>query len=358
MPVFMVRKLLMVLVLAVPLLASAKGAGEAAMGRFVLSCDRAGSTDAVYACALSKAVDAGVVQAQVAQACRDDQGAMPSSKPNQEVWFCAGLRQFGPGMSGKEWQSATARDCEARSRRAGHRYAGQRDQCIVDAIVEQRRVPDAVVNACRSQPGIGQNHRLLNCLGKALGQQGSVVSPPAAHIGTADGALMQVSDQGSPRPSWKERVQAAQEARTSGQRDTNVHRDDAEYSTERVRSGNRTYCESSNRSGALVHDCACVLREVDRHLAQGRLPRKTIAHHGFDWSPCIDRGRSADKFVASNFTPGLEQMMRRGGVDVDAYKACQHRAIAHDIPREALANSGAVRSEVKRLCGQGQPRRH
>ena len=119
MPVFMVRKLLMVLVLAVPLLASAKGAGEAAMGRFVLSCDRAGSTDAVYACALSKAVDAGVVQAQVAQACRDDQGAMPSSKPNQEVWFCAGLRQFGPGMSGKEWQSATARDCEARSRRAG-----------------------------------------------------------------------------------------------------------------------------------------------------------------------------------------------------------------------------------------------
>ena len=181
------------------------------------------------------------------------------------------------------------------------------------------------------------------------------VTEETTRRGTADIVLAQASGQGSNLPSsWKERVKAGEAARASGQRDAQAHRDDAEYPPERVRTGNRNYCESTNRSGALVHDCACVLREVDRHLAQGRLPRRTIAHHELDWSPCIDRARSADQFVARNFTPGLEQMMRRGGVDVEAYKACQHRAIARDIPRESLASSEQVRSEVKRLCGQGR----
>ena len=162
------------------------------------------------------------------------------------------------------------------------------------------------------------------------------------------------ADAAGDRPSWKERIQAREAAREPGKLDAQAYRDDAQYPPERVRSDNRNYCESSNRSGRMVHDCACVLREVDRHLAQGRLPRKTIAHHEFDWTPCMDRSRSADKWIASNFTPGLEQMMRRGGVDVEAYKACQHRAIAQDIPRESFKSSDYVRSEIKRLCPQRQ----
>lgn len=358
MSMILVRGMFAAVVLAAPLLAGAKGGADAAMGRFVLPCDRAGSTDAVYACALTKAVEAGVVRAQVVQACRDDQGTVPLDKPNQEAWHCAGLRQFGPEMPDKEWRSATARDCQARSRRPGHRYAGQENQCIADAIIEQRRVPDAAVSACRSQPGIEKSHRLLNCLGKAMGQQSSM-APPTTHIANAaDIVLVQSSGQGGARPSWKERIQAIQaEDASSGRLSQEAYRDDAQYPPQRVRDDNRNYCESNNRSGALAHDCACVLREVDRHLAQGRLPRKTIAHHQFDWSPCIDRARSADKYVAKNFTPGLEQMMRRGGVDVEAYKACQHRAIAQDIPLASLTSWDYVRSEIKRLCSQGKSAR-
>jgi len=347
----MIRGVLVAVILAVPLLAGAKGVAQTAMGRFILPCDRAGAMEAVYACALSKAVEAGVVSSSVVQACQDDLGSAPLGKPNQELWVCAGLRQFGQQMPDDEWRSETERDCEARSRRATHRYTGQRNQCIVDAIIEQRRVPDAVVNTCRSQPGIQKNHRLqshrlLNCLYSSFREKADAI---ATH--SAGGSPASVKDRkqapgknpGLPA-SWAERVQVGQPSTSSRQQD------EAEYPLERIHAGNKNYCESTNRGGTWVYDCACVLGEVDRHLAEGQLSRKTIAHHEFNWTPCIDRALSADKFVASIFTPTSEQMMRGLGIDVGAAKACQHRAIAHDIPLESLTSWDYVKSEIKRLC--------
>lgn len=347
----MIRKVFAAAILAAPLLAGAKGVAQTAMGRFILPCDRAGATEAVYACALSNAVEAGVVISSVVQTCRDDLGSAPLGKPNQELWVCAGLLQFGQHMPDDEWRSETERDCEARSRRPTHRYTGQKNQCIVDAIIEQRRVPDALVNTCRSQPGIQknyhlQNHRLLNCLYSSFREKADTMTAHSAD-GSSAGVKnqKQVSGKNSGLPaSWWELSQTDQPRTSSHQQD------DTKYPPERVRQSNRNYCESTNHSGVLVHDCACVLREVDRHLTQGRLPHKTIAHHEFDWSPCIDRARSADKFVGNNFTPALEQAMRRVGVDTEAHKACQHRAIAHDIPRESLTSFDYVKSEIKRLC--------
>ena len=345
----MVRELLVAVVLAAPLLAGAKGVALTAMGKFIMPCDRAGATDAVYACALSKAVEAGTVRATVVQACRDDLGQAPVAKPNQEIWHCTGLRQFGPQMSDDEWYRETSRDCEARSRRPGHRYAGQHNPCIVDAIIEQRRVPDAVVRECRSQPGIEKSHRLLNCLYADLKRKKDA---PASHAagGAPAGAKNRENTAGGNAglpSSWTERVKGPKKPDPAAQQV-----DAAQYPQERVRENLHKRCE--NTSGPLVYECACLVREGDRHLAQGRLQRQAIANGEFDWTPCIDRARSADKFVASNFTPSAEQAMRNAGVDVEAYKACQHRAIARDLPRESLTSWDYVRSGIKQLCLQNR----
>lgn len=146
----------------------AKSDADQVMRRFMFSCDSAGQSEAIHACALSKLVQAGDVPARVVQDCRDDLGPAPVAKPNQQVWLCAKVRQFGPKMDTTEWQFETYQDCINRSNREGHRYHRRVNDCVADAIVEQRRVSDAAVQACRSQPGIEKNHRLLNCLAAAM----------------------------------------------------------------------------------------------------------------------------------------------------------------------------------------------
>jgi hypothetical protein len=71
-------------------------------------------------------------------------------------------------MDAKEWESVTAADCHNRAQRVGHRYERRRNDCIADAIVEQRRASDADIQRCRSTPGIEKSHRLLNCLNQAM----------------------------------------------------------------------------------------------------------------------------------------------------------------------------------------------
>lgn len=146
----------------------AKSDANQVMGRFMLACESAAQSEAIHACALSKLVQAGDVPAQVVQACRDDLGPAPVAKPNQQVWLCAKVRQFGPKMDATEWQFEIYEDCINRSKREGHRYHRHVNDCMADAIVEQRRVSDTAVQACRSQPGIEKSHRLLNCLSAAM----------------------------------------------------------------------------------------------------------------------------------------------------------------------------------------------
>lgn len=127
-------------------------------------------------------------------------------------------------------------------------------------------------------------------------------------------------------------------------------RDDASNTPDQVRSKNHNHCQSQNQSGMLVFDCACVVREADRQMSVATLSRKTIAHGEFDWSPCIDRERSADRIVGANFDPGSVRMYTNAGIDVEALKTCQHRAVAQDMPRESLLDAGTLRAELKRRC--------
>lgn len=146
------------------------GVADQAMSRFVMPCDRAGKADAVYGCALDQALAEGVVSTSVASACRDDLGAARGADANRQLWFCARLRQFGPKMPAQEWHDAATRDCDHRARRAGHRYERRRNECIADAIIEQQRVPELVVQDCRGRAGSDRNsgHRLLNCLVESM----------------------------------------------------------------------------------------------------------------------------------------------------------------------------------------------
>lgn len=126
--------------------------------------------------------------------------------------------------------------------------------------------------------------------------------------------------------------------------------DDAQYPTARVQAEVRTGCDSQNRSSALVLECGCMAREAERHLAEGKLARRTIARQQFDIAPCIDRPRTADKVVALEFTAGTTSMMQNAGVDVERLKACTHRAVAQDMPRASLTDCGNIRTELKLRC--------
>lgn len=126
--------------------------------------------------------------------------------------------------------------------------------------------------------------------------------------------------------------------------------DDAQYSTARVQAEVRSGCDSQNRSSALVLECGCMAREAGRHLAEGKLARRTIAQQQFDVVPCIDRPRTADKVVALQFSADTTSMMQNAGVDVERMKACTHRAVAQDMPRESLTDFGNLRTELKLRC--------
>ena len=330
MQIHSIVKILATALLAVallPAMAMAKGVADEAMSRFVMPCDRAGKTDAVYQCALGKAADAGVVSASVVRGCRDEVDTV-AADAGQQMWHCARLRQFGAKMPDKEWYDATARHCDFRARSPGHRYAGERNDCIADAIVENRRVPDAVVAECRARPGIEKNHRLLNCLVDSLrgNKSGASGTPGSAALALAPAA--NVEPEAAERRAQDNTVSARQQA-----------------------PGNvRGLCENYNRSGVLRLDCACMAGEADRHLAEGKLTARSVAAMEFDPTPCVDRPRTADQWVAQMFTPGTTSMMRNAGVDVDSLKACHHRAIAETMPRASLGDFETIRTETKQLC--------
>jgi hypothetical protein len=136
----------------------------------MLSCERAEKPDAITECALAKSVQAGDVPAAVVQACRDDLGPAPGADPHQQVWLCAKHRHFGPRMTAQEWSQTATNDCHNRSLRSGHRYEGRRNECFIDAVVEQQRASDADIARCRSARGGDRPSVLTNCLGRALRQ--------------------------------------------------------------------------------------------------------------------------------------------------------------------------------------------
>jgi hypothetical protein len=126
--------------------------------------------------------------------------------------------------------------------------------------------------------------------------------------------------------------------------------DDAQYPAARVKGEVRAGCTAYNRSGVLMLDFACMMREADRQLAEGRMKRRAIAQQQFDAAPCIERVPTADKWVAREFQPAMVNMMRSGGVDVDRQKACTHQAIAEGVPRESLTRMELIRAELKHRC--------
>lgn len=371
-----IMKVLVVALLALAAVsAAAKGVADDAMSRFVMPCDRAGTTDAVYQCALGKAAEAGVVSASVVQGCRNEVGSA-ATDAGQQMWHCARLRQFGAKMPDKEWYDATARHCEFRARSPGHRYAGKRNDCIADALVESRRLPDAVVAECRARSGIEKNHRLMNCLvGGLRGNKSSVAVPPGlvAPERTAAAGVERhgrdacrayaaqsrmdddqrrrfVPDCGNTRVSTP--MSEIEKQLTVGSPEAQARRaqDNAPAVQQQATANVRGLCESHNRSGALLYDCACIAGEADRHLAEGKLTARSIASMEFDSTPCVDRPRSADHWVAREFTTGTVNMMRNAGVDVEVLKACHRRAIAETMPRAALSNFETIRTEMKQLC--------
>lgn len=145
--------------------------------------------------------------------------------------------------------------------------------------------------------------------------------------------------------------QIEQRARDASARTAAVRsQDDAQYPRLRVQSDVRSGCTAYNQSGVLVLDCACMVREADRHLAEGRLSRRAIAQKEFDSAPCIERRATADKWIERQFQPGAVSMLRSAGVNVDAQKACTHQAIAEGMPRESLTSFEHIRAELKHRC--------
>jgi hypothetical protein len=375
-----VNVLAAVLLASAGLSAAAKGVADEAMSRFVLPCDRAGKTDAVYQCALGKAADAGVVSANTVRGCRDEVGA--AADAGQQMWHCARLRQFGAKMPNNEWYDATARHCDFRARSPGNRYSGKRNDCIADAIVESRRIPDAVVAQCRARPGIEKNHRLLNCLSDSLRGNKSPTSmaPADLTIGVTPVADTErhgrdacrayaaqsrmdenqrkrfVSYCGNTRTSTP--MSELEKRFTDGTPEAAARRaQDNAPATQQQAPGNvRSQCENYNRSGALWLDCACMGREAERHLAEGKLTARSVSRMEFDPTPCVDRPRSADQWVAREFTPGTTSMLRNAGVDVEGLKACHRRAIAQTMPRASLGSFDNIRVEMKQLCSSSKKR--
>lgn len=152
---------------------AAQPAAEKALGRHVLSCDRQGKPEAVYACALERATQAGGGLApEVVAACRQE---IPANvrNPNAQIWNCAKRRQFASQRSPSDWWYQTGNECDARSRSAGHRYEGRVHDCVIDAAIAEQKVTTAQVQACRSSPEGKTAHRMRNCLQKAAGGRSS-----------------------------------------------------------------------------------------------------------------------------------------------------------------------------------------
>lgn len=96
----------------------------------------------------------------------------------------------------------------------------------------------------------------------------------------------------------------------------------------------RQWCEGmrerSGRAEILSYDCACFVRETDKHVSEGRLVWARVKREGiFDFDlveVCADRAATADAWVAHQRT----QLPATGRID--AYLACARTAIGQDLP--------------------------
>lgn len=361
--------------------ALAASVADVATSRYIVQCGSSATPGAVYECALAAAVQARAIAGDVAQGCEADVAAtVASTQASRQKWQCARLRQFGSQMPYDEWHKETMGDCYARSARAGHRYQGQPQQCVVDSMVEQKRATASQVETCHQTARAALIQVVHNCLHQALKQPAGEAVPArspspverseANRLAASQGpspnshAQCQAYLQQNPMPSPMREifmgncpgsksppaVMAATAGKTHAAAAAGVQQDNADLSPEKVRASIRTWCESYNVTGAIRYDCACLVREADGHLKQDRLPFKSIAEQQFDTSPCVDRVRSAERIVAANFTEGSRRAMEGAGVDVDAMKACLRRAIETQIDANDLLNFGSLGAQLRHLC--------
>lgn len=109
--------------------------------------------EAVYECATSVTVAAGVIAPAIVDACRAEFKALLQGRAYR-IWRCALLDQFGPRMDVRDWRMAVEDVCNARVSIAGHRYERQKSQCLIDVLLDQRNVPATRQQACR-KPSTG-----------------------------------------------------------------------------------------------------------------------------------------------------------------------------------------------------------
>lgn len=153
--------------------ASATGVADLATSRFLSICQgEVTNPEPRFECALSATVDAGIIATTSVADCRKDLGTGQSTAPNQTLWHCARLRQFGSQARAKELDQLVKRVCEERSRRAGHPYRNRRAECEIDTILEYRgrSLSNAAVQACRDKARPGYLFDVSNCLISELGR--------------------------------------------------------------------------------------------------------------------------------------------------------------------------------------------
>jgi hypothetical protein len=239
-------------------------------------------------------------------------GPTPPPKAQLQTFVCAKLRHFGPRMANDEWLSLASRDCQHRANRRDHPYARRNHECLIDAIVEQRRVSPAVEQACRSQPRRTSAHHVMNCLVEAL--------------------------RGDPRP-----VSVST---------TMVHR-----AADRAQPAPAGGCIV----GSLVMDCGCWEREKKLERAEQaereRAARaaggaaapvgRSFAQRQADTAACIDRQANADRYRA-RMEPTARAMP--AAIDTDDLLACWHRVIATEMPAVDLLDHGSTRAALSERC--------
>ncbi len=251
--------------------------------------------------------------------------------------------------------------------------------CLNRAYLDSGRVPPADVARCEAHAaarGSSSRSSLWMCLSRAVDQaerdarragpaSAAAIDTPAARPGAAapgmrqraacetwgkanlpaadyDGFYMRCAAAKEPPDLVAERIKAERAPSPSS---SSAPADGAGLGN-----GHRQWCDTNNRAGGgLLHfDCDCVVAEGDRHLRAGRIPAEALARHEFDMAPCIDRERSADKYVSRQ--AGAETAMAAMGIDVEALRACRRDAIAKRIDAASLLDTGRTTAELSRLC--------
>ncbi len=354
--------------------ATARSTDEKALGKYILQCDRQGKPEAVYGCALERSVQAGVIDADIATACRNE--VSPGlANANGQIWNCVKRRQFaGQRSSADRWNDAN-NECDARSRTAGHRYQGRQHECIIDTAIAQRLVTNEQAQGCRNSPSGETTHRLMNCLrGASLGTTSARAPAPASGAATnaAEPAAERNSTQSCTAYAKQIGMDAPQERRfvrgcrmteespeafaaTLRAKDrqlTQAHRaDDGAYPREGVLEQNRSLCEQRRASASSVQfRCDCVVQEAGRQLDAGRLNARSVARQEFDTRACIDRSLTAQRYTASVFSASFRRQLAAKNIHPDAVKACYVRAIEHEIDPGSFHDLQALGKALVRRC--------